>query len=406
MKALIPCLVCVVIWLGAIPALGVMIPVGNSSFEDHVLAPDDATENGEGLSPWTFDPGLDVGVWNISDGSAFPGGAPDGFNVAYSYGFNVSQVLNETLTGGSVYELVVAVGASPFFVFPGYRVQLWAGNALLAEDNNALTIAPGTHEESKVIYPSPSDDPNAGSFLEIRLLALGPEVTFDDVTLSRIDCASINPIAFWPAEGTAEDVAGVYAGALEGDTTFSAGKVAQAFSFDGEQDQVTLTTFPAGNTFTIEGWVYYLGTSTPPWTTIYVDGNHGFLLNDLRLSWWDWGERFAGGSQISVAEWHHVAITYDASLSIFSGYVDGVPDGTSIFAGAALPPGEPVVSIGGHDSGVDVLEGMIDELAVYDRVLSASEILSIHTRGAAGKCMMFRGHFETGDTSRWSGVVP
>ncbi len=266
---------------------------------------------------------------------------------------------------------------------------------------------PAFSGSSKVqVCHMPPGNPNAGGNLEIRPLALGPEVTFDDVTLTSANCAPANLVAFWPSDGTAQDVAGIYDGTLDGDATFSSGKVGQAFSFDGNQAQVTLATFPTASTFSIEGWIYYLGSSTPPWTTIYADGNHGFFLNDLRLSWWDWGERFAGGSQISVAEWHHVAITYDASLSMFSGYVDGVPDGTSIFAGAALPPGEPVVSIGGHDSGVDVLEGMIDELAVYDRVLSAAEILAIYSLDSVGKCMMFKGHFETGDTSRWSDSVP
>jgi len=331
------------------PASTEDLAVANASFEDYVLPAGAATSDGVGLDSWTPEPGNQVGVWNVSDLTDYPGGAPDGVNVAYSQGPSISQVLSDVVVEGMTYALTVEVGNSPCCAFLGYGVQLLANGVVLAEDANSIPADPATFETVLVTYTSPPGDPNAGETLEIRLLALGPEVTFDDVTLTRIDCAPANLVAFWPAEGTAQDVAGVYDGILESGATFSSGKVRQALSFNGDQAQVTLTTFPTGNTFSIEGWVYYLGSSTPPWTTIYADGNHGFFLNDLRLSWWDYGERFAGSSQISVAEWHHVAITYDAGLSIFTGYVDGVPDGTSTFAGAALPPGEPVVSIGGHD---------------------------------------------------------
>ena len=163
----------------------------------------------------------------------------------------------------------------------------------------------------------------------------------------------------------------------------------------------------SASSFTIEGWVYYLGTGTPPWAAIYVDSEHGFFLLDRRLSWYEFsGGGFTGNTQIPVAEWHHIAITYDGIATTFAGYVDGVLDGTSTFAGATLPPGNPDVSIGGWGQGADCLEGMIDELTIYDRVLAASEILAIFNFDSAGKCLLFRGDFEVGDVSRWSGSSP
>ena len=82
------------------PAMGEILTVQNASFEDHVLPAGAYTYNGVGLTPWTFDPGLDVGVWNISDGTAFPDGAPDGVNVAYSHGPSISQVLSDVVVEG------------------------------------------------------------------------------------------------------------------------------------------------------------------------------------------------------------------------------------------------------------------------------------------------------------------
>ena len=166
-------------------AEGEELTVLNSGFEAHALAPGDATENGVGLDPWTFDVGTDVGVWDISNGASFPDGAPEGENVAFSYGPGISQQLASTLQAGSLYTLEVSVGASPVFAFPGYELQLVAGATVLVSDAFSVTVHSGEHRTVQLLYQSPTGDPHAGEALEIRLLAQGAEVTFDDVKLFR-----------------------------------------------------------------------------------------------------------------------------------------------------------------------------------------------------------------------------
>ncbi len=219
-----------------------------------------------------------------------------------------------------------------------------------------------------------SDDTN-----RTRGVALG-------VVGNSTSCAPTDLVAYWAADLSAKDLINDYDGILHGGATFAAGKAGSAFSFDGVDDQVTLTSFPAATNFTVEAWVYYVGTNTPPWATIFADSDHGLFLNDRRVCWYDLGNAFLGNTQVPAEEWHHVAITYDGIGGTFTGYVDGEVDGTSAFVGAALPPGMPNVSIGGHD-GWDVLEGRIDELSVYDRVLSAHEIQAVYDLGCSGKCV-------------------
>jgi hypothetical protein len=93
------------------------------------------------LADGTFLRGAPEG-WTLLDGkfgtfnplaTTFPD-VPDGENTAYSNGGTIAQVLAAVLEANTVYTLEVEIGNRPETPFPGFAVQLWAGNSLLAED--------------------------------------------------------------------------------------------------------------------------------------------------------------------------------------------------------------------------------------------------------------------------------
>src|SRR5262245_22638958 len=55
-------------------------------------------------------------------------------------------------------------------------------------------------------------------------------------------------VAWWPGDGNAQDVAGGNNGVLQNGTAFALGKVMQAFSFDGVDDEVSVADSWAQNT--------------------------------------------------------------------------------------------------------------------------------------------------------------
>ncbi|MBL8483093.1 MAG: PEP-CTERM sorting domain-containing protein, partial [Rhodocyclaceae bacterium] len=163
-----------------------------------------------------------VGVLNPTGSTFFPGGAPQGNNVALTWlddgdlnnqHMGLAQVLTTDLAPSTHYRLSVEVGnidsgtgSPPYDVFgffniegfPGYRVQLLAGGVVLAEDDNSLgaSLAEGTFGTSIIDFVSPANV-LAGQALEIRLINLnlpgtpgapGIEVDFDDV---RLDAAPL-----------------------------------------------------------------------------------------------------------------------------------------------------------------------------------------------------------------------
>src|SRR5881296_3016772 len=66
-------------------------------------------------------------------------------------------------------------------------------------------------------------------------------------------------VSWWPGDGNATDITGGNNGILSNGTTFAAGEVAQAFSFDGVDDEVVEPHNPNQNTgsqITVDAWVY------------------------------------------------------------------------------------------------------------------------------------------------------
>ena len=108
-----------------------------------------------------------------------------------------------TIQPNTTYNLSVAIGNTPgfsgaeiFIGFPGYRLELLAGNTVIATDNNTIVVSEGEFETATVSYSSSNDDIYLGELLGIRLInsnlnnnsginvGNGVEVNFDNVQLT------------------------------------------------------------------------------------------------------------------------------------------------------------------------------------------------------------------------------
>jgi hypothetical protein len=159
-----------------------------------------------------------VGVLNPTGTTFFPDGAPDGSNVALVFlsgdvglgEVGLEQAIDYSLRANTTYTLSVMVGniasgsgnppITSFFNlagFPGYAVQLIAGDTVVAEDRNSLagSLAEGTFAESVVSFTVGETHDNLNATLAIRLLNLnqpgtaiapGIEVDFDAVRLTAV----------------------------------------------------------------------------------------------------------------------------------------------------------------------------------------------------------------------------
>ena len=94
-------------------------------------------------------------------------------------------------------------------------------------------------------------------------------------------------------------------------------------------------------------------------------------------------ESLEGATRIAFRTWHHVALVRDGKAVRI--YLDGNPTAeVASEAAVSLPAGAKDVFIGGRSDSFANFEGKIDEVAIYDRALSADEIAR-HYQAAAMK---------------------
>lgn len=245
---------------------------------------------------------------------------------------------------------------------------------------------------------------NAKSFDEVRFLAMfaAALVCAFSLTSANAQTSCALPVSgivsWWPGDGNANDIANTNNGTPMGAVSYAAGKVGEAFAFNAN-GEIVLVGNPTNlqlQTFTIEAWVQRTSANVVSWDPHAYKGQalffaYGVLGYDFGIN----GNGTIYLSQTGVSEvdsaapvqdtnWHHIAVTATTSGTVFF-YVDG----TQYPANSSYNPTYSFTTsagIGGWPNNGYTFEGNIDELSVYNRVLSQAEIQAIYNAGDAGKC--------------------
>jgi hypothetical protein len=105
------------------------------------------------------------------------------------------------------------------------------------------------------------------------------------------------------------------------------------------------------------------------------DASYGMSIgSDLHASYYTSMANAVGSSVLSLQTWHHLAMTWDGASTV-TGYLDGAVDHTYATTGFAVDKATPFVI--GDVNGSNFLTGDLDELAYYDRALSAAEVTAL-----------------------------
>jgi len=217
--------------------------------------------------------------------------------------------------------------------------------------------------------------------------------------IAPLDCVPppASLVSWWPADGEANDIQGINHGTLQNGATFGVGQVGGAFQLDGVDDFVLVPDSNALDLtrYTFETWIYSQPFSAE-FRTILSKGE--FFQENYALFLYSDGVLHhvvhVGGVRYSVNTpphavpfntWVHVAGTYDGT--VLTTYVNGQVAGTLSLVGQA-DTNSRALRIGHREADVypSYFDGFIDELAVYNQALSASEIHAIFNAGSAGKC--------------------
>ena len=198
--------------------------------------------------------------------------------------------------------------------------------------------------------------------------------------------------SWWTGDGVATNHVGPNHGTLNNGVTFTQGEVAGCFQFN-DNDYVSANTagLPIGNANrTLEMWVK-VNTFDPHESYFAGYGAFGSnnqtyqigTVSDHSLYFSQWGQALIG-PVLQAGQWYHIAATnvgnsvtlYLNGSAVATGNLTiNTPSGTQFDIGRV--PG----SLGDTRK----LDGVVDEVSVYNRALTADEIQTIYSAGSDGK---------------------
>ncbi|MBS3064618.1 MAG: LamG domain-containing protein, partial [DPANN group archaeon] len=191
---------------------------------------------------------------------------------------------------------------------------------------------------------------------------------------------------------TQEDSAnGLYNATVSGAVFTNEGKVSGAYSFDGINDVIDLSSNLQGLsnvTFSVSAWIFMKTDKDTGFVyrfagPTYTNGfGLGYRTATKKITFEvrpiaDGSTFLSGNTSISLNIWHHVAGVFNGTARLI--YLDGILDNSSAWI-TTFNSTSSAVKIGAVNGGSTVwfINGSIDEVRIYNRSLSAQEIQELY----------------------------
>ena len=173
-----------------------------------------------------------------------------------------------------------------------------------------------------------------------------------------------------------------------------AGQVGNALDFDGTDDYVNIpyaSNLDAFTAFTFSTWINPTSNPTVDYERFLekdwmTNGSFTFTTrSNLRVNFE--AQNDAGTSvqvlttdTLPLNTWAYITAVWDgANITI---YINGMPKASGSFSGTLT--NNQYIRIGSHKGGTTGFHGLIDEVRIYNRALSAEEIRKQFSRGRRG----------------------
>ena|SRR3990167_6699044 len=233
--------------------------------------------------------------------------------------------------------------------------------------------------------------------LAINIIILA--IIFTAYQYTKAGFLSSGLVGYWKFDEAPSTTAIDYSGLKNNGTLtngpgYTNGKIGQGLSFDGSNDTVAIGATNQFNTAagTATSWIKI--ASLPGLNVVYtiistvdVAETFGWKLEYRDTSgvkefrYRKWTPEVGSNVTYVLMEntWYHIAATWDGTNVVF--YLNGLNIGSS--SSVAPSSGSNAVSIGEDTRGADlqVMNGLIDDVRIYNRALSASEMRQLYIKG-------------------------
>jgi uncharacterized repeat protein (TIGR01451 family) len=362
--------------------------------------PDSNNANNSGSGSVTVNDQIDLRIVGIS-------GTPDPITFA---GGNVTftiQLFNNSTSQGTNPVLTVTLPSNSTYVS-----STPTNSGTCTPSAGTVTCSWSSIGSSVNFFPTIVVTPTIPGTLTLSASATGTEPDPNSANNSASKTTTVTPtsctaipsgaVAWYRAESNGIDSAGPNFATANGGASYTTGKVGQAFNLNGTSAYVSApdnsTLRPSS--LTLETWVWF--TSIPS-TGVIVSKTAGSAANDSYLLWYQGGAlhgvvgNTSGPGTIvdytwtpTLNTWYHVAFTSDAAGQAETLYVNGAIVGTATNTTAIGYDANPLL-IGAEIENSTTqyfFPGLIDELTLYNRALSQSEVQAVYGAGTFGKCFI------------------
>ena len=196
------------------------------------------------------------------------------------------------------------------------------------------------------------------------------------VVLSIASNASADMVAHWKFDEGSGKVAYDASGNghdgiltdMAGDE-WTTGVLDGALEFDAVDDHISIPVGGSYSTFTVSLWISP-ASSTNDWSGLIGGTSHIIEIrgpDDLSWLYYDGNSHYADTS-VTLYAWNHLAVVRDGSSVTF--HLNGVYDGDVTVSGDMA-----FEIIGAWSAEEELFGGLMDDVRIYDRALSAGEVL-------------------------------
>jgi N-acetylneuraminic acid mutarotase len=211
-------------------------------------------------------------------------------------------------------------------------------------------------------------------------------------------CAMVSAglVSWWAGNGSAGDQVGTNDGVLLHGASIAPGLVSMAFDLDGIDDYVLIPDAPtlSPSALTLDAWIYPHSLPTGDVMAVVNKGDYSYRLQlegrpsfPAGVTWalycGGWIDVFSG-IQPPLDSWTHIAGTYDGAAATV--YVNGSLVNTVAVSCLSTSTQDLAIGVNLDFPTRPHFNGLVDEVHLYGRALTGSEVTAIYQSGVHGVC--------------------
>jgi|GEM_PF-1764625 len=289
----------------------------------------------------------------------------------------------------------IILSLSQYNMISKAKEATFKSNINVIQEELGLYIASNIQENGGYIYPLKSDIKSADKYGADTLNFAGNKViykTSDANEKSQLESIGTivdytdGLVANYKMNGNALDSSGYNNDGIVNGATLTNdrfGKANSAYSFNGVDNYINCGTNPmiTPSNITLSAWIK--ASSLPQWEGIIsnmTSWGTGFSLqigSTQKIATMVSGQYLVTSWNPSIDVWYHIVATHDSSSNLNKLYVNGKLENTSI--GSVTYESNIKTYIGVFYTSPNLFfNGIIDDVRIYNRVLSYSDVMSLY----------------------------